>query len=402
MARHGISKIKTKHLIAIVAIALGGLLIWRVTLLLIKEFGGGTQRSERPPVAVQVGDVLYEPIKETLQLTGTIHPLYQYTVAPKVSGRIVSITKRIGDHVGRGETIARIDDGEYRQALLQAQAELRIAQANLVEAESQMELKRKEMERVQSMEAKGIASRAELDQATAQFTSAQAGTELARAQIEQREAALATAQIRLDYTVLTAPQPGLIGERFVDEGTLVAANSEVASVVGIDRVIVQTTVIERVYGRIAPGQPAEVEVDAFPGKTFTGSVSRVAPMLDEASRVAQMEVEIPNDSLQLKPGMFCKVTVTLSSKDSAQVVPGQAIVTRNGSTGIFVVKAGENVARYVPVQIGITTPERTEIISPKIDGAVVSLGQHLLQDGSAVILPDASKRQETAAPDSRS
>jgi RND family efflux transporter MFP subunit len=212
--------------------------------------------------------------------------------------------------------------------------------------------------------------------------------ELARAQVEQRQAALNSAKIRLGYTRLAATEPGFIGERYVDEGSMLAPNSPVVSVIGIDTVIVRTTVIEKVYGLVAPGQSAAVEVDAFPGRRFKGRVSRVAPMLDEASRVAKMEVEVANDSLFLKPGMFCKVTLVLAEKDSAQVVPSKAVVTRNGAGGVFVVRGEETTAHYVPVEVGIANPDRTEILSPRIEGAVVSMGQHLLQEGSTVILPE--------------
>jgi multidrug efflux pump subunit AcrA (membrane-fusion protein) len=149
-------------------------------------------------------------------------------------------------------------------------------------------------------------------------------------------------------------------------------------------------VIERVYGLVAIGQAAGIEVDAFPERTFQGRVSRIAPMLQEASRVAQMEVEVVNDSLLLKPGMFCKVTLVLEEKNSAQVVPTQAVVTRNGDTGVFVIREGETQARFIPVELGITTPDKTEILTPEIQGLVVSLGQHLLEDGSTVILPESS------------
>lgn len=383
-----------KRIAAIVGLALAAIFVWRATLLIIKEFAGPSQRYQRPPVAVETAGVRHQPIQEALHLTGTIYPIYQYTVAPKVSGMVTKITKRIGDRVRRGETIATIDDGEYRQAFLQAEANLKIARANLAEARAQMDLSKKQLERVQYMEGKGIASVAELETATAEYNSMEARTQLAQAQVEQSEAALASAKIRLDYTVLAAPEPGLIGQRFVDEGTMVAATSPVASVVGIDKVIVRTTVVERVYGRILPGQAATVEADALPGKTFVGTVSRLAPRLDETSRVAQMEIEIANDSLELKPGMFCRVTVVLSSRDSAQVVPGQAIVARNGSSGVFVVKPGEDIARFVPVEIGITTPDMTEIVSPAIDGQVVSLGHHLLQDSSSVILPGGQGKDD--------
>jgi multidrug efflux pump subunit AcrA (membrane-fusion protein) len=139
------------------------------------------------------------------------------------------------------------------------------------------------------------------------------------------------------------------------------------------------------------GQEATVTVDAFPEKKFTGNVSRIAPMLQEASRVAKMEVEVNNPVLVLKPGMFARVGVVLAVNDSALVVPSQAMVTRHGtneSTGVYMIdQTNGPVARYVPIETGIITPELTEIRSPKIEGLVVTLGQHLLDDGSPVILP---------------
>jgi RND family efflux transporter MFP subunit len=381
---------KRKHLIWIAGAVFVGLFIWRIALLVVGDQGGGSGGFGRPPVAVETESVRYEPIKETRELTGTVHPLYRYIVAPKVSGRLIRISKRIGDALRRGEFIAKIDDGEYQQAVLEAEASLRIAYANVAETESELELARQELERVRSLEEKRIASLAELETARTKYEALQSRMELARAQVEQRQAVLNSAKIRLSYTTLTATEPGFVGERFVDEGAMLAPNSPVVSVIGIDTVIVRTTVIERVYGQVGIGQSAEIEVDAFPGEFFTGSVSRIAPMLDEASRMAQMEVEVANESLLLKPGMFCKVRLVLQEKPSAQVVPARAIVTRNGTTGVFVVKAGETTAHFLPVKVGITTPDRAEIAEPVIDGLVVSLGQHLLEEGSTVILPEAS------------
>jgi RND family efflux transporter MFP subunit len=247
------------------------------------------------------------------------------------------------------------------------------------------------LERVQSLQEMQIAPRSDLDAAQTKHDALQSRIELAEAQVEQRRAALNAARIRLNYTNLVAAEPGFVGERFVDEGSLLAPNSPVVSVIGIDTVIVRTTVIERVYGQVAIGQSAAIQVDAFPGKEFAGKVSRVAPMLQEASRVAQMEVEVTNDSHLLKPGMFCNVTVALAEKDSGQVVPTQSIVTRNGENGVFLVRSGEDVAHYVPVEVGIGATDRTEIIAPRLEGLVVTLGQHLLQEGSSVILPEAEQ-----------
>jgi len=202
---------------------------------------------------------------------------------------------------------------------------------------------------------------------------------------------LKSANIRLAYTVLRATEPGFIGERYVDEGSLLAPNSPVVSVIGIDTVIIRTTIIERVYGRIQIGQFAEIEVDAFPDMRFLGKVTQVAPMLEETSRVAKIEVEVPNDSLFLKPGMFAKLRVVLAEKDTAQIVPAEALVTRGGENGIFMVNDSSKTAQYIPVQLGIVTKEEVEILSPRIGGSVVTLGQHLLEDGSPVILSSSEK-----------
>jgi len=381
---------KRKRIVWVVVAAFAALLIWRIAVLILASQGGAAGRFSSPPVAVEVARVAYEPIQETMEMTGTIYPLYQYIVAPKVAGRITKINKRIGDWVEAGEPVARIDDGEYRQLGLEAEANLRIAYANLAETRSQIELAGQELERVRSLQEMQIAPRSDLDAAQSKFNALESRIELAQAQVEQRQAALNVANIRLNYTHLVAAEPGFVGERFVDEGSLLSPNSPVVSVIGIDTVIVRTTVIERAYGQVRIGQSVDLEVDAFPGMVFSGRVSRIAPKLQESSRVAQMEVEVANDSLYLKPGMFCKVTVALAEKVSAQAVPTQAVVTRNGESGVFVVPDGETTAHYVPVEVGISTADLTEIVSPALDGLVVTLGQHLLQEGSAVILPEVS------------
>lgn len=379
---------KKRNIAKILGIIFVLFLAWRIVVLVAGGKGGDEMGRGRPPVAVEVDTVRYEPIQDTRQFTGSIYPLYQYVMAPKVSGRITKINKRLGDWVERGEIVATLDDAEYQQEVLEAEANLRISGANEADIKSQFELAKQELERAQLLQQKGIASPAELDAATSNYDALQSRIKLARAQVEQRQAALNSARIRLGYTVLRGTQPGFVGRRFVDEGSLLAPNSPVVSVIGIDTVIVRTTVIERVYGLIGLGQEAEILVDAYPGDVFTGSVSRIAPMLDEESRVAQMEVEVENSSLLLKPGMFCKVNVMLAERDSAQVVPAAAVVRRGGTEGVFVVNEKESVANYVPVQLGISTAEKSEIISPRIDGPVVTIGQHLLEDGSGVVLRD--------------
>ncbi len=387
---------KKKIIIGLV-IVFAAFLVWRIYALI---FSGDTERSRpmRPAVAVEVDTVRFGPIQDVREYTGSVYPRYQYILAPKVSGRIIGISKRIGDWVRTGETIARIDDAEYQQAVREAEANLKIAEASLAEARSQFELASQEKARVESLQEKGIASSAELDAAVTNFTAQQSRYELAQAQVEQRQASLKSAQIRLSYTQLTASEPGFIGERFVDEGALLAPNSPVVSIIGIDSVIVRTTIIERDYGRIQNEQHVVVTVDAFPDKQFFGSVSRIAPMLQETSRVAQMEVEVENKGFLLKPGMFARVYVRIAEKDTTQIIPATALVNRSGESGVFVVDAADAIAHYIPVNVGISTANTVEILSPQLNGLIITLGHHLLDEGSPVLLPKAPN----AKPDEQS
>jgi RND family efflux transporter MFP subunit len=370
---------------------------WRIIKLVTSTSEDQNKKSGRPAVAVEIDSVRFGPLSDIRQFTGNIQPLYQYIVAPKVSGRLLTIKKRIGDWVRTGELIALIDDAEFQQSVREAEANLKIAQASLIEANSQFVLARQELERSQSLQKKGIASPAELDAANTSFTAQQSRLELARAQVEQREAALKSAQIRLGYASLSATQPGFIGERYVDEGALLSANSPVVSVVGLDRVIIMTTVIERDYGKLQVGQKARVVADAYPGQEYLGRIARIAPVLEQASRMAKMEIEVENEQRMLKPGMFVQVRVVLSEKARTQIVPSRAVVHKNGHMCVFVVRSNETMAQQVVVKTGIVNGDLTEVVEPAIQGRVVVLGQHLLEDGSPVLLPKASAQAASEA-----
>jgi RND family efflux transporter MFP subunit len=391
-----------KRLLIILGALVVAFLLFRIIMLVTGGSGGGGPNSQRPPVAVEVDQIRFGPIKEIRRFTGSIYPDYQYAVAPKVAGRILNIRKRIGDWVEGGEVVARIDDAEYQQAVIEAEASLKIARASLAEAQSQFVLATQDLDRVRSLQEKGIASASELDAAVTNYDAQESRLNLARAQVEQKQAALKSARIRLNYTVLAATEPGYVGERFVDEGTLLAPNAPILAVIGIDTVIVRTTIIERDYGRIQVGQPARVTVDAFPAKSFTGQVARIAPMLQQESRTARMEVEVANDSLVLKPGMFAQVEVVLAERDRACIVPTAAVVSHESQKGLFLVDPDNAAVRWIPIEEGIVTPERTEVRSPDLSGTVITLGQHLLADGSPVILPPPDESAPSdASPDTR-
>jgi len=118
--------------------------------------------------------------------------------------------------------------------------------------------------------------------------------------------------------------------------------------------------------------------------------------MQEASRMAEMEVEVDNADHLLKPGMFARVEVMTASRDNAQLVPSAAVVEREEGTILFIVPDGGTTASRVPVTVGIVTPETTEIIEPRLSGRVITLGQHLLDEGSPILLPGGAEHQSGA------
>ncbi|MBD3167459.1 efflux RND transporter periplasmic adaptor subunit [bacterium] len=375
--------------IAIAALVVA-VFVWRLVLLLGGEDTGGSGFGGKPAVAVETDSVQTGPVREIRRFTGTVRPLYQYVIAPKVSGRLLQLNKRIGDKVGAGEIVGRLDDDEVQQGLREAEANLEIARAGEAEARSRFQLARQELDRAQNLQEGGFVTEADLEVARSRFEAEKAGLELAKAQVQQREAALERARIQLGYTQLTAPREGYVAERYVDEGTLLRVNDAVLRVVEIDTVIVQASIIEREYGRLQVGQEAGVRVDAYPDAVFTGRVTRIAPVLREETRVAEMELEVINRDGRLKPGMFADVTVVLADKARTTIVPLKALVRVGEQDAVYMVEQAEDgpVARRVPVQMGIRGVEAAEILEPQLSGRVITLGQHLLSDGNPILLPE--------------
>jgi RND family efflux transporter MFP subunit len=126
-----------------------------------------------------------------------------------------------------------------------------------------------------------------------------------------------------------------MGERFVDEGSMLAPNTPIVSILDIGTLIAVINVIERDYPKIRLGLPALINTDAFPGQTFSGKVVRIAPLLMEKAREARVEIEIPNERMLLKPGMFVRVQMEFELHENATVIPLAALVKRDGNPGVF-------------------------------------------------------------------
>jgi RND family efflux transporter MFP subunit len=367
------------------------------------------QRADSPQTRaapVEVALIERGPMELRRTFSGALEAPGQLVVAPKVSGRVERLAVNLSDAVSRGQVVAEMDNDEYVQAVAQSRAELAVAEANLVEARSALEIANRELERITRLRERGVASEANLDSARANQLAREAQLAVARAGVTRAEAALETARIRLGYTRITADWSGgddsrVVAERFVDEGETVSANAPLLRIVELDPLTGIIFVAEQDYGRLQPGQEVLLTTDAYPGETFGGRIERIAPVFREATRQARVEITIDNPGHRLKPGMFIRATVVLARVADAVILPEQALTQRNDRTGVFLVSTDGRSVVWREVQVGIREGGRVQVLGEGLSGRVVTLGQQLVDDGSTIIIPDergeAPPAQEKAA-----
>jgi len=395
-----------KKIIAIIIVLiLVGALGWKIYQKITHPTQGFMPQRGGAAVAVDIAPVETREMRDVGLFTGSLLPDSRFNVAAKISGRLKKLEVQMGDFVENNRVIALLEDDEYAQQVEEAKAQLEVAKANVEEAGSAIGVAKREFERLTELRRKNAISDSDLDRARSDYEVQEAKYKVAQAKVNQEEAALKASQIRLSYTKIPVsweekdPDQRVIGERFVDEGAMIAPNTPIVSVLDLDPMRAVIHVIERDYSSIRIGQEAVIETDAFPGETFTGKVVRVAPILKEASRQARVEIEIPNPDFELKPGMFLRAKIEFSRKQEAQTVPVSALIRYHGKQGVFQVDAGAKKARFITVTTGIVDNERAEILKPALSGSVVIMGQHLLEDDSSIILPEQEPAKPTSPDD---
>lgn len=369
-----------------------GALGWAIHLRLRAGEDVQVRRRGTEAAPVEVASIRHGPIELRRTFSGTLEATAEFKVAPKVSGRVLRLKVDLGDVVKRGQLVAELEDDEFVQAVTQAAADLEVAKANRVEAANALEIATRELGRVETLRSRGVASDSQLDAATAEELSKESRLEVARAQVKRAEAALETAKIRLGYTKIHAEWIDggrrVVAERLVDEGETVSANTPLLSIVEMDPITGVIFVTERDYARLSAGQTVTLTTDAYPGMTFEGEIERIAPVFREATRQARVEVSIANPRYLLKPGMFIRATVVLERVPQATIVPYSALTTRNGRSGVFLVGEDGRSVAWREVTEGIRDGDRLQVSGEELSGRVVTLGQQLVDDGSAISIPE--------------
>jgi RND family efflux transporter MFP subunit len=380
-------------LVLLIAAALAVLLTQR---LLDSDAQNKTGFGSDRTVPVEVAAIEHGPIELRRTFTGTLDARAEFVVAPKIAGRIADMTVDLADTVTRGQVVARLDNAEYLQAVTQAEADLAVARANLAEASSQLTIAERELQRLDKLRERGVSSESQRDLAKADQLAKQAHLEVTRAQVTRAQAALETARIRLGYTEVSADWTGgsdsrQVAERYLDEGGTVAANAPLLRIVELDPLIAVFFVTERDYALLHAGQRATLSTDTYPGELFPGEIARIAPVFRSSTRQARVEARVDNPDLRLKPGMFARITLVLKRVADTSIVPEQALVTRDGHSGLFVIAEDGASVAWRDVTVGIRQGSRVQVDGENLGSRVVVLGQQLLKDGSRIAIVGAAE-----------
>jgi RND family efflux transporter MFP subunit len=365
---------------------LAGLTIFRLVNGQAAPFGGP---GGPEPVYVELGQATFGDMRELGSYYGTLSAPNRFFISTKAAGEIKSLAVDIGDRLESGRLVATLDDEEYVLARDRADLNVSLAEAQLAEAQANLKLAENDMNRQANLNKKSIVTQSDYEAAENRLLQAKARLDVAESQMRASRNQLADAELRLSYTRVMASwpeqKPGetrYVSSRLANEGQLVTANTPIYELVSLDPLLVVVDVIEKDYPKFYVGMEANVTTEAFPGETFIGKVLRVAPVLSNDSRQARLELEVANPNLKLKPGMYANVVFVFNEHQGVWSVAEDVPFRRQEGYVIFKADPASGTVKQIPVNLGLVEDGRVELIGVEpLDTPVVTLGQHLLQDG---------------------
>lgn len=319
-----------------------------------------------------------------LSVLGELRPRASVDVGSKITGRLERVLVERGDPVSTGQLVAVVDDVDLIQQIRRAEASIAVARAAVSREEATLDNLQSQSRRYRELHAEALISTQDLDEVESRMRSARAQLELAEAQVEQAEASLEELKTQQKQTQIYCPLTGFVGERHLYEGALVNPNTPIVTVVDISRVKTVVPVPELALSEIGVGLQAEVRVDAFPNRTYSGRITRISPVLDPETRSADVEIEIENPGNQLRPGMFARVIIDASITESSLAIPRAALLTRGNEQGVFLL-GEEDQAVFRGVEIGRIDDDIVEIVAGLEAGdEVITAGAQQLNSGDRV------------------
>jgi HlyD family secretion protein len=296
---------------------------WAAVILVLAFGMTACARKTKTKAIYETADVEKRNIVVSATATGTIEPVLTVDVKSKASGEIIEMNVETGDEVKPHQLLARIDPREPRTALAQADADLQVAKAQLGNAKM-------EMARADTFYKRQIITQVEYENARLAYATANAA-------VVRAQSSLDNARDQMDDTEIRAPLAGTIIAKNVELGTVISSPTRdvgggtvLLRMADLDTVQVRAMVDETDIGKIAPGLPATITVDAFPDRKFEGSVLKIEPLATVQQNVTMFPVlvRLGNPGHALKPGMNGEVEVHVGSRQGVLAIPYAALRTR--------------------------------------------------------------------------
>lgn len=287
--------------------------------------------------------------------TAPIEAHEEAEVVAKVGGEVRQIFVEEGDAVNPGQVLARLDGDRLRLDLAEIEANLRKLERDY---NRQLELSQK------GLVAKGTAENAKYD-------------------LDALKAAYDSARLELSYTEIRAPIAGVVSARHIKVGNTIKPNDPTFRVTNLDPLVAYVHIPEKEFRKLAPGQVADVLVDALGGERFEGTISRISPTVDPLKGTFRARVEVPDKTRRLKPGMFARVNIVYERREDALQLPRNSILDADGEQSVFVVVNGKAEQRRIAT--GLANNGWVEVLEGlEGDERVVVVGQGGLKTGTAV------------------
>lgn len=343
----------------------------------------------RPPPLVKTARVEARDVAIDVKAPVDLRPIAQADVGSKTLGYLDAVLVDRGDRVRKGQPLALVRPSDLPD-------QLAVARGALAQSKAQHELARANYERAAKLAPNGVVSQQELSGATTALAQAEAAESAARAQID-------ALGVRIGETRIESPLDGFVVARRLDPGALVGppGGGAIVTVARTDVLRVFVAVGERDAARVAVGKEAHLEVDALPGRRFSGKVVRLSPSFDPTTRTLDAEVHLANESGDLRAGMFGRCAITVDVHAGALVVPVEGVQISAGKRYAFVVRADKAERRAV--ETGYDGGDWLEIQAGLAAGEeIVVEGADALSNGAALrVAPPASAAAPPAASSQR-
>jgi len=358
-------------------------------------------RSRSAPAAVEFATVAaaYPSASvSVLNATGRVVAARRASVSSKGTGRLEWLGVQEGQMVKEGDVIARLENRDVAAQREQAAAQVQAARANLAQGMAELEDAEASLKRAQDLASQKFISGSALDTAEARYNKARATIESLKAQIAVAEANLRVAGVGFDQTLIKAPFTGIVLTKSANVGDIVTPFSSASGTTGavvtmadMETLEVEADVSESSIAKISVGQPAEIQLDAFPELRLLGEVSRIVPTVDRSKATLLVKVKFVERDPRVLPDMSSKISFLSRAltPDERKPVPAlrpDAIVKRDGKDVVFVVskdRDGERI-RQTAVSVGTKVGDLARVDGLAPGTRVVAAPTARLADGARV------------------